>query len=229
MTRSNIKHLAIIMDGNRRWAKKRGKPSSFGHWEGHKRTLEIAKACKERSIEILTLYAFSTENWKRSKIEVKALFQILKRALTKEIPTFNKYRIKLQVTGRIKELPIDLQERINQALEATKNNTGGILNIALNYGGRTEIVDMVKTIVKKGINEKGINEKIVKENLYTKNLPDPDLLIRVGGEKRLSNFLPWQLAYTELYFTDVLWPDFTVMDLDIALNNFKERKRNFGK
>ena len=221
-------HIAIIMDGNRRWARKKGLPTFFGHKKGYDKFREIGEACLERGVKILTVYAFSTENWNRSKKEVNYLMTLLKNAITIHSKELHKKNIKLQILGQTAKLPKGLQKSIKKALDLTKGNTAGVLNIALNYGGRTEIVDAVKSIVKKRIPFDEIDDKKFEENLYTDGLPDPDLLIRTGGEQRLSNFLPWQLTYAELYFVNKYWPDFGVSDLDAAILEFQDRERRFG-
>lgn len=229
MKNQSIKHIAMIMDGNRRWAKEKGKPAIFGHQEGYKRFVEIGELCRKKGIKTFTVYAFSTENWKRTKEEVDALMGLLRYALEKEVDRLDKDNVRVRILGRREDLPQDLQASIQRAEEKTKNNTGGDLNIAVSYGGRAEVVDAVKKIIKSDIKVEDISEKTVSDNLYTAGQADPDLLIRCGGQKRLSNFLLWQSAYSEIYFTDVLWPDFDEKELDKALDFFEKTKRNFGK
>ena len=225
-------HIAIIMDGNRRWARKMGKEVSEGHKAGADNLEKIARFCNKIGVKILTVYAFSTENWKRSESEVSALMLLLKNYLKKFAKNANKENIKIKVLGDIQRLDNGLKKSINDAIEKTKNNTGLIVNVALNYGGRDEITNAVKKIAlkiqNKEITVEDINEKIISENLYTENQPDPDLLIRTSGEIRTSNFLPWQLVYSEFYFTDVLWPDFDEKDLMEAIHTFNKRNRKFG-
>ena len=225
-------HIAIIMDGNRRWARKMGKEVSEGHKAGADNLEKIARFCNEIGVKILTVYAFSTENWKRSESEVSALMLLLKNYLKKFAKNANKENIKIKVLGDIQRLDNGLKKSINDAIEKTKNNTGLIVNVALNYGGRDEITNAVKKIAlkiqNKEITVEDINEKIISENLYTENQPDPDLLIRTSGEIRTSNFLPWQLVYSEFYFTDVYWPDFGEKDLMEAIHTFNKRNRKFG-
>ena len=225
-------HIAIIMDGNRRWARKMGKEVSEGHKAGADNLEKIARFCNKIGVKILTVYAFSTENWKRSESEVSALMLLLKNYLKKFAKNANKENIKIEVLGDIQRLDNGLKKSINDAIEKTKNNTGLIVNVALNYGGRDEITNAVKKIAlkiqNKEITVEDINEKIISENLYTENQPDPDLLIRTSGEIRTSNFLPWQLVYSEFYFTDVYWPDFGEKDLMEAIHTFNKRNRKFG-
>lgn len=223
------KHIAIIMDGNRRWAKNRGRGADTGHKEGYKRFSEISDICKKIGVKTVTIYALSGENLReRSKKELALLFRIMRSAIIKEEKRFNRENIKLNVLGRKEGLSDDLIEAFSQVEENTKGNTGGILNIALNYGGRTEIVDAIKKIVKKNISSDDINEETISENLYTKDQVDPDLVIRTGGKIRTSNFLPWQTTYAEYYFTDTLWPDFNASELKKSLEFFNKVQRNFG-
>lgn len=226
------KHVAIIMDGNRRWAKERGLEASEGHKQGAKTLEKLANYCSSIGIKHLTVYAFSTENWKRSKEEVGALMLLLKKYLTKFSQDVNKQNIKIKILGDIENLEEGLKKSIKDAIERTKNNTGMIVNVALNYGGRLEITNAVKQIAKKvqngEINSNDINENIVEQYLYTAGQPDPDLLIRPGGELRTSNFLPWQLVYSEFCFPKKYWPDFTENDIDEAIKIYQQRNRKFG-
>lgn len=225
-------HIAIIMDGNRRWAKEKGKETSEGHRAGADNLEKIAKNCNELGVKILTVYAFSTENWKRSKDEVSALMILLKNYLKKFSKNANKENIKIRVIGDIEILEDGLKKSIKEAIERTEDNTGLTLNIAFNYGGRAEITNAMKKIAKQLLNNEitveDINENLIQQNLYTENQPDPDLLIRPGGELRISNFLPWQLVYSEFYFTDKYWPDFSKEDLIDAIQVFNKRNRKFG-
>lgn len=225
-------HIAIIMDGNRRWAKEKGIATKEGHKAGAENLENIAKFCNEIGVKYLTVYAFSTENWKRSKDEVSALMLLLKNYLKKFSKDANKDNIKINILGDIDNLEDVLKKDINAAIERTKNCTGLTLNIAFNYGGRAEITNAVKRIAQmvanKEIDINDINEKIVGQNLYTETQPDPDLLIRPGGELRTSNFLPWQLVYSEFYFIDKYWPDFNNEDLLEAIKTFNKRNRKFG-
>lgn len=222
-------HVAIIMDGNRRWAHEKCLPTLIGHKKGYDKFKEMGEACLERGIKILTVYAFSTENWNRSKKEINYLMNLLKNAVTKHSKELHKKDIKLQILGRISRLPQDLQEAIKKAVELTKNNKKGILNIALNYGGHAEIIDAVKSMMNDKVSAQKVDESLFEKYLYTAGMPQVDLLIRTGGEMRISNFLPWQLAYAELYFTPKYWPDFTEKDLDDALVDYNKRERRIGK
>jgi len=225
-------HLAIIMDGNGRWAKKRGLPRSAGHREGAKAVKRVIASCLNFNIPILTLFTFSTENWKRPKIEINYLLKLFERVLSKEKAGLIKNNIKINFIGRLNDLPNSLNEKINELSESTKKNNKLILNIAINYGGKAEIIDAIKSIALKIIegklNIEEINENTIRDNLYTQNLPDPDLLIRTAGEMRISNFMIWQIAYTELWVTPVFWPDFGENNLIEAIINFQKRVRKYG-
>jgi undecaprenyl diphosphate synthase len=227
------KHLAIIMDGNGRWAKQQGFLRAFGHENGTKSVKETIKNCAKIGIEYLTLYAFSTENWNRPKLEVDALMKILINSLRKELPTLQENNIKLNAIGNLEKLPKSAQKELIDVIEKTKNNTRLTLTLALSYGSREELVNAVKIISDKVKNNiislDAIDDSIINEHLYTQNLPDVDLLIRTSGEHRISNFLLWQIAYAELYFTDVLWPDFKEQDLYEAIISYQKRERRFGK
>ncbi len=227
------KHLAIIMDGNGRWAKKQGLLRAFGHESGSKSVKENINSCAKLGIEFLTLYAFSTENWNRPKIEVKALMKILIKELRKELITLQEKNVKLNAIGNLESLPKSAQKELFEVMEKTKNNTKMTLTLALSYGSREEIVNAVKNISNKVKNNiisiESIDDSIINEHLYTQNLPEVDLLIRTSGEHRISNFLLWQIAYAELYFTDVLWPDFKEQDLYEAIISYQKRERRFGK
>jgi undecaprenyl diphosphate synthase len=219
-------HLGIILDGNRRWAKEKGLIS----FEGHKAGLETAKRiinyCSKRGIKILTLFLFSTENWKRDKKEINFLMNLLKNHLKKDFDLYIKEGFRVKVIGQKDRLPKLIQKELDRVENATKDNFGMILNLALSYGGRAEIVEAVKNIIKKNIKPEELTEDIIKENLWTS---DVDLVIRTGKEKRISNFLIWQTAYSELYFSDKYWPDFKEKDLDKAIEEYTKRKRRFGK
>lgn len=225
-------HIGIIMDGNGRWAKKRGLPRHFGHQEGMKKVVHIVEVCKELGIGNLTLYAFSTENWKRPSLEVDALMNLLVLFIRKELDRLKNNNVKIIILGDTSQLPDLPRNEVERATNLTSNNSGMILNIALNYGGRQEIVMAVKDIltdVNKGIiTIEEIDDKVILEYLYTKGQPDPDLIIRPSGELRLSNFLTYQSAYSELWFSDVLWPDFTGDDLYSAIIDYQKRNRRFG-
>jgi len=230
MGKNNIpQHLAFIMDGNRRWAKKRGLNILVGHQQGYKNFKKISEECYKMGIKILTFYAFSTENWKRSKIEVSYLMNILYTALAKEAEIFKKEKIKLNVIGQVEKLPPKLRELIYKVMNETKNNKDKIMNVALSYGGRAEIVDAVKKIMKEKIPVEKINEELFNKYLYTAGQPDPDLIIRTSGEQRLSGFLPWQGVYSEICFSHKLWPDFSISDLNRIIKDYQERQRRFGK
>jgi len=223
-------HLGIIIDGNRRWARKRGLPSFEGHRRGLNKVNKIGEWCRKRGVKILTLYIFSTENWNRSKTEVSYLMKLFARALSKKnIQELIQKGIKLKVIGQRERLPKSLQKIIKEAEGLTKKGKKGILNLAISYGGRTEIIQAVKSIIKKKIPVNKITEDLISKNLWTGDLPYPDLIIRTGGEQRLSNFFTWQSAYSEFYFTKKYWPEFTEEDLDKALLDFSLRQRRFGK
>ena len=226
------KHIAIIMDGNRRWAKAKGKPVSFGHKEGAKTLENIVRYANKIGLQYITVYAFSTENWKRTEEEVGALMLLLKNYLDDYSKRADTENIKVKIIGDIEGMPKGMQSSMYQCMERTKNNTGVTFTIAINYGGRDELVKAVKKIstdVKEGkISIDDINEETISNSLYTAGIPDPDLLIRTSGELRTSNFLPWQLTYTEFLFIDKNWPDFTNQDLDYAIETYNKRTRKFG-
>lgn len=225
-------HIAIIMDGNGRWARKRGLIRVRGHEEGVNSVREITTECAKKHIGQLTLYAFSYENWKRSKSEVNFLMRMLKKFLVTERKTIEENNIILKTIGRTDSLPEDVKKELTISMNESKGNTGMILCLALNYGGRTEIIDATKGLaedVKKGILEiKDINDDVFKSYMYTSGMSDPDLLIRTGGEMRVSNFLLWEVSYAELWFTSVYWPEFKKKHLDQALNDYAKRERRFG-
>ena len=227
------RHVAVIMDGNGRWAKKRGLTRVLGHRKGVEAVRQTVEAAAELGIEALTLYTFSTENWNRPKSEVDTLMNILVNSLTKELPTFQKNNVSLLTIGNIAKLPTEAQRKLKDTKAKTAANTGLKLTLALNYGSREEIMSMVKSISKKIVNnelrEEEITEKVINNHLYTFTLPDVDFLIRTSGELRISNFLLWQIAYAELYFTDVLWPDFKKDDFYKAIIDYQNRERRFGK
>lgn len=226
------KHIAIIMDGNRRWAKARGLTTKDGHKAGSKNLDNIATFCNEIGIKYLTVYAFSTENWKRTQEEVSALMFILKANLDSMLRKLDLKNIKIRVIGEKENIPPDIQKKIDKLVEKTKNNTGLVLNIAFNYGGRAELVHSTKVIaekVKSGeIDISDINEKLISDSIYTAGQPDPDLMIRTSHELRTSNFLPWQLTYSEFYFPDKHWPEFGREDLIEAIKVYQKRNRRFG-
>jgi len=225
-------HIAIIMDGNGRWARRRGFLRVRGHEEGVNSVREITTECAKKHIGQLTLYAFSNENWKRSKTEVRFLMRMLKKFLIAERPTIRDNDIILKTIGRTEALPEDVQKELFISMEESKNNTGMILCLALNYGGRTEIVDAAKGLardVKKGaVKLKDIDDDVFKSYMYTSDMTDPDLLIRTGGEMRVSNFLLWEVSYAELWFTSVYWPEFRKEHLEEALSDYAKRERRYG-
>jgi len=223
------KHIAIIMDGNGRWAQSRGKMRVFGHKNGIKAVRETVEGAAEIGIKFLTLYAFSVENWKRPKNEVKALMSLLVTAINNEIQRLIKNNIKLTVIGETDNLPSKTKEELMQAINVTKNNTRMTLTLALSYSGKWDILNAVKKIINDKIDPQNLDEKIFQQYLTTKNVPYPELLIRTSGEHRVSNFLLWEIAYSELYFTDTLWPDFRKKDLKKAIIEYQNRERRFGK
>jgi undecaprenyl diphosphate synthase len=227
------KHVAVIMDGNGRWAKKRGNQRIFGHKQGIEAVREVAEACVELGIEYLTLYAFSTENWSRPQIEVDGLMSLIFNSLTSELETLLKNDIKLETIGDISALPTKVQKKLNEVKQASGNNKKLKLILALSYSSRWELIDSVKKIasdIESGkINTHSINEDLFKTYLTTASFPDPELMIRTSGEYRISNFLLWQLAYSELYFTETLWPDFGKPEFYTALYDYQNRERRFGK
>ena len=224
----NLDHIAIIMDGNGRWAQEKGMDRIFGHKEGAKSAKKVIEACSDLNINYLTLYAFSTENWNRPQFEVDSLMSLLSSMLKNEIKELERNNIVFNVVGRVEDLPKSVQNIISDVIDRTKHNTGLILSLALSYGGRQEIIDAVNKII---VSKKSeiIDEEIVKNNLYCPEIPDPDLIIRTAGEYRLSNFLLWQSAYAELFVSKKNWPDFKKKDLMEALKDFENRDRTFGK
>lgn len=229
---SNLKHIAIIMDGNRRWARERNLDKKLGHKEGAKTLEKIVRYANKIGLKYITVYAFSTENWKRSEDEVSALMLLLQNYLDDYSKRADTENIRIKVLGDLTRLNTGLQKSINKAIERTKNNNGTTFCIALNYGGRDEIVNAVKKIAKNvkenKIDVENINEELISDNLYTSGIPEPDLLIRTSGEMRLSNFLPWQLVYSEFLFIKKHWPDFNENDLDEAILEYNKRTRKFG-
>jgi undecaprenyl diphosphate synthase len=220
-------HIAIIMDGNGRWAKQRSLPRIAGHREGINSVREIVRICGELGVKVLTLYTFSAENWRRPRHEVSALMRLLLVTITREVKDLNRNNVRLMVIGRIEDLPEQPRKGILKGIELLKNNTGLVLNLALSYGGRQEILDAVRSLMVSGASD--VTEAEFSRRLYTANIPDPELLIRTSGELRLSNFLLWQLAYTEIYVTDVLWPDFREAELIKAIQAYQTRERRFGQ
>lgn len=233
MEQENLpQHIAIIMDGNRRWAKAKGLPVAFGHKEGAKTLEKIVRYAKKIGIKYITVYAFSTENWKRNEEEVSTLMNLMQSYLDDYSKRADSENIKVNILGSRQKLSEKMINSVEKCMEKTKNNTGITFNIALNYGGRDEIVKAVKNIAQKVQNDEmkleDITEQTISDNLYTKNQPDPDLLIRTSGEIRLSNFLPWQLVYAEFIFIEKNWPDFNEKDLDEAIEIYQKRNRKFG-
>jgi len=226
------RHIAVIMDGNGRWARERGLPRTEGHRRGADSVEAIVEACGELGVEFLTLYAFSTENWKRPKTEVAALMKMLERFLKEKTPELMKKNVRLQAIGRLHDLPDSCQRQLHTSIETTSQNTGLTLILALSYGSREEIIDGIKSLlesVEKGHLDKGmIDADVFSKHLYTRYYPDPDLLIRTSGEMRISNFLLWQLSYTEFYITGTLWPDFRKPQLVEAIREYSSRDRRFG-
>ncbi len=227
--KTNLKHIAIIMDGNRRWAKEKFLPSAMGHQKGVDSLRNTMRLFDKYGIKYLTVYAFSTENWNRKKEEVEFLMNLLAKTLLGELDEMHRENVKIKFLGDISKLNAKLVEIIENAENKTKDNTGVNLNIAFNYGARDEITNAVKAIVKEGIPAEEITEDTISQHLYTKNIPDPDLLIRTGGEKRISNYLLWQIAYSEVYITDTYWPEFGEEELIKAITEFEHRNRRFGK
>lgn len=229
---STPRHIAIIMDGNGRWAKERGWARIKGHEQGSRSVRECLDACLEAGVEYLTLYAFSSENWKRPKLEVQGLMLLLEQYLSNKIDEMNENGIRFKAIGRLHQLSPAIQQRLEKAISKTAHNTKLTLTLALNYGARNEIVDAVKAITQKAmrgeIDPEAITEDIVSQHLYTADMPDPDLFVRTSGEYRISNFLLWQLSYTEIYITLKLWPDFKKEDLLAAIEGYKNRERRFG-
>ena len=226
---TNLNHIAIIMDGNRRWAKEHLLPSMVGHKKGVEALKKTTRACDDLGIKYLTLYAFSTENWNRKKEEVDFLMDLLATTLKSELDELNENNVKMNFIGNLAQLNQNLQNIIENSKEKTKNNTGVVLTVAINYGARDEITHAIKNIIKDGIKENEITQELISKYLYTKDIPDPDLLIRTSGEKRISNYLLWQIAYSEIYITNTYWPEFDKEKLSIAIEEFANRQRRWGK
>ena len=221
-------HIAFIMDGNGRWAEQHGLPRLEGHRAGIESARSVIECLGEYHIGYVTLYSFSTENWQRPEDEVRGLLKILKESIGKETAEFHKRGIRIRHLGRLEELPLHLKLAIKRAVELTKNNTQMTLSFAFNYGSRLEILDAVRSIITEGIPPRDIDDKLFNSYLYTTGLPDVDLVVRTGGDLRISNFLLWQSAYSEYYFTEVLWPDFNTEELEKALVSYSQRQRRFG-
>ncbi len=230
---TNLQHIAIIMDGNRRWAKEKNLPSAFGHKKGVEALKNTLRACNDFGIKYLTVYAFSTENWNRKQEEVDFLMDLFAKTLKNELDEMHKENVVINFIGDLAKLNPKLQEILQNAVEVTKNNTGVRFQIAFNYGSRLEILQAVQNIAKRiqlgEIKPEDITEKMISESLYTQNIPDPDLLIRTSGEKRISNYLLWQIAYSEIYVTDQYWPEFDKNSLALAIEEYHNRNRRFGK
>ncbi|MGH7765514.1 MAG: polyprenyl diphosphate synthase, partial [Candidatus Dormibacteraceae bacterium] len=221
-------HIAIIMDGNGRWARRRGKPASFGHRAGVRTIKRVLDACEKLGVKVLSIYAFSTENWSRPRAEVRALMRLFHETMQREIEEMHRRGVRIVVSGRRDDLSARMRDRIDEAMQRTAGNTNGVLNVCLNYGGRAEIVDAVKRIVSDGLAADEIDESAVSARMYNPDLPDPDLIIRTAGERRVSNFLLWQGAYSEMLVSETLWPDYDVVDLKAALADYASRVRRFG-
>ena len=222
-------HVAIIMDGNGRWAKQRGLPRSAGHRQGTENLRRILRAAVEFDVKVLTIYAFSTENWSRPRREVSLLMRILEMVLDRELKELNENGVQIRHIGEMDGIPDRIQKKIKEACELTRNNNELILNVAFNYGGRDEIVHAVQNIIRDGVSAEDVTEEMISNYLYTGGLPDPDLIIRTSGEFRLSNFLIWQGSYAEYYYSDVYWPDFDKEEFRGALEDYANRRRRFGK
>jgi undecaprenyl diphosphate synthase len=223
-----LKHVALIMDGNGRWAKSRGLPRIEGHRNGVKRVNEIIETAIDLRLKAVTFYTFSMENWQRPKAEINALMRFLRNFIKSEMHRLHKKNVVFRAVGDIARLPVSVQKLIKEFEELTQHNTGLIVASALSYGSRTELVHAVQQIVEKGVSAEKVNEKLMESFLYTKGIPDPDLIIRTSGEMRLSNFLLWQAAYAEFYFTDMYWPDFGRDQFISAIDEYKSRERRFG-
>lgn len=221
-------HVGIIMDGNRRWAQERNLPSFEGHLVGYEKMRKAPEWFFSRGVKVLSVFAFSTENWNRGQEEVNYLMKLLKKAVDEEIEGINKKGYKVLISGKIDELPGDLPESCLDAMNKTKDNTKGILNICLNYGGRAEIVDAIRKMIKNKVEVEQVHEGMVRKYLYNGDLPDPDIIVRTSGEQRLSGFELWQGAYSELFFLEKYWPEFEESDADLILEEYASRKRRFG-
>lgn len=222
------RHIAVIMDGNGRWARKRSRPRIAGHRAGVASVRELVETCGRLGVPTLTVYAFSKENWKRPKAEVEFLMDLLREYIRKELDELCENNIRVGVVGRLHDLPAQVQDVLQHAVATTSTNTGLVFNLALSYGGRAEIVDACRRLIREGVRPDEVDEAAIARRLYTAGQPDPDLVIRTGGELRVSNFLLWQIAYAELVVTDALWPDFRKRDLFLALAEFQRRERRFG-
>ena len=222
------RHVGIIMDGNGRWARKRNRPHSFGHRAGVRAIKRVMYGCEELGVEVLSVYTFSTENWSRPRAEVRYLMRLFHEAFRRELDEIDERGIRVLVSGRRAELSPAMQRQIADAEARTAGNRSGVLNVCLNYGGRAELVDAVRSLLASGIRPEEVDERVLGRHLYHPELPDPDLIIRTAGESRISNFLLWQSAYSEIHVTDTLWPDFDVQDLRRAIQDYQSRVRRFG-
>jgi undecaprenyl diphosphate synthase len=216
------------MDGNGRWASRRGKPASYGHRAGVRTIKRVLDACEKLGVKVLSIYAFSTENWSRPRVEVRALMRLFHETMQREIEEMHRRGVRIVVSGRREDLSARMQQRIDQAMQRTASNTNGVLNVCLNYGGRAEIVDAVRKVVADRLAPGDIDEAAISARMYNPDLPDPDLIIRTAGERRVSNFLLWQGAYAEMLVSETLWPDYDVADLKVALDDYASRVRRFG-
>ena len=216
------------MDGNGRWARRRGHPASFGHRAGVRAIKRVLQGCEDLGVKVLSVYAFSTENWSRPRAVVRALMRLFHETMQREIDEMHRRGVRIVVSGRRDELSAKMRERIDEAMNRTALNTGGVLNVCLNYGGRAEIVDAVRRLIEDGVSASDVDEAAIAARLYVPDLPEPDLIIRTAGESRVSNFLLWQSAYSEMLVTETLWPDFDVPDLKAAIADYGSRVRNFG-
>ena len=222
------RHIGIIMDGNGRWARRRGHPASFGHRAGVRAIKRVLEGCEQLGVNVLSVYAFSTENWSRPRAEVRALMRLFHETMQREIDEMHRRGVRIVVSGRRDELSPRMRQRIDEAIARTARNTNGVLNVCLNYGGRAEIVDAVRRLVAAGADPQQVDEAAITANMYNPDLPDPDLVIRTAGERRVSNFLLWQSAYSEMLVTETLWPDFDVDHLKAAIADYGSRVRRFG-
>ena len=222
------RHIGIIMDGNGRWARRHGRPASFGHRAGVRAIKRVLQACEDLGVHALSIYAFSTENWTRPRAEVRALMRLFHETMQREIDEMHRRGVRIVVSGRREELSPRMRERIDEAMARTHNNRNGILNVCLNYGGRAEIVDAARKLVRDGVNADRVDEAAISARMYQPDLPDPDLIIRTAGEHRVSNFLLWQGAYAEMLVSETLWPDFGEEELKAALAEYASRVRRFG-
>jgi undecaprenyl diphosphate synthase len=222
------RHVGIIMDGNGRWARRRNRPHSFGHRAGVRAIKRVMYGCEELGVQVLSVYTFSTENWSRPRAEVRYLMRLFHEAFRRELDEIDERGIRVMVSGRLAELAPAMQQQIADAEERTARNRNGILNVCLNYGGRAELVDAVRSLVASGVSPEEVDERAISARLYHPELPDPDLIVRTAGESRISNFLLWQSAYSEIHVTDTLWPDFDIQDLKRAIQDYQSRTRRFG-